>query len=171
MEQRPKREPQVPEVAVALDERGEALRDVVPDILRNFTVEMSVAIDEVVVTVQPQDVPAVCRLLKDDPSLDLNYLRCLSVVDYEERLEVVYHLFSLDKRHKLVVKTSVSPDEARVPSVVGVWRAADWFEREGHDLFGVVFEGHPGLAPLLLYEGFEGYPGRKSFPYHDYDEW
>ena len=158
-------------MAVALDERGEALRDVVPDILRNFTVEMSVAIDEVVVTVQPQDVPAVCRLLKDDPSLDLNYLRCLSVVDYEERLEVVYHLFSLDKRHKLVVKTSVSPDEARVPSVVGVWRAADWFEREGHDLFGVVFEGHPGLAPLLLYEGFEGYPGRKSFPYHDYDEW
>ncbi len=171
MEQRPKREPQVPEGPVALDERGEALRDLVPDILRDFTVEMGAALDEVVVTVQPQDVPAVCRLLKDDPSLDLNYLRCLSVVDYEERLEVVYHLFSLGKRHKLVVKTSVSPDEARVPSVVGVWRAADWFEREGHDLFGVVFEGHPGLAPLLLYEGFEGYPGRKSFPYHDYDEW
>ena len=171
MEQRPKREPQVLEGPIVLDERGEALRDLVPDILRDFTVEMGAALDEVVVTVQPQDVPAVCRLLKDDPSLDLNYLRCLSVVDYEVRLEVVYHLFSLDKRHKLVVKTSVSPDDARVPSVVGVWRAADWFEREGHDLFGVVFEGHPGLAPLLLYEGFEGYPGRKSFPYHDYDEW
>ena len=171
MEQRPKREPQVPEGPVALDERGEALRDLVPDILRDFTVEMGAALDEVVVTVQPQDVPAVCRLLKDDPSLDLNYLRCLSVVDYEERLEVVYHLFSLGKRHKLVVKTSVSPDEARVPSVVGVWRAADWFEREGHDLFGVVFQGHPNLAPLLLYEGFEGHPGLKSFPFHDYDEW
>ena len=171
MEQRPKREPQVPEGPVVLDERGEALRDLLPDILRDFTVEMGAALDEVVVTVQPQDVPAVCRLLKDDPSLDLNYLRCLSVVDYEERLEVVYHLFSLGKRHKLVVKTSVSPAEARVPSVVGVWRGADWFEREGHDLFGVVFEGHPDLAPLLLYEGFEGYPGRKSFPYHDYDEW
>ena len=52
-----------------------------------------------------------------------------------------------------------------------MWRGADWFEREGHDLFVVVFEGHPDLSPLLLYEGFEGHPGRKSFPFHDYDEW
>ena len=47
----------------------------------------------------------------------------------------------------------------------------NWFEREGHDLFGVVFQGHPNLAPLLLYEGFEGYPGRKSFPFHEYSEY
>ena len=77
----------------------------------------------------------------------------------------------VEKRHKMVVKTSVSPDTPSVPSVVSVWRAADWFEREGHDLYGVVFEGHPELAPLLLWEGFEGYPGRRSFPFHEYDEW
>ena len=122
-------------------------------------------------TVQPDDVPAVCRLLKETPGLDFDYLRCLSVVDYVDRLEVVYHLFSLSERHKMVVKASVSPEAPYVPSIVSIWPAADWFEREGHDLFGVVFEGHPNLAPLLLYEGFEGYPGRKSFPFHDYEDW
>ena len=171
MAQRHRREPEVPEAPVALDLRGEALSKLLPEVLRDFDIEMGAAVDEVIVTVSPADVPAVCRVVREDPRLDFDYLRCLSAVDYVERLEVVYHLFSLANRHKVVIKTSVSPDDPQVPSVVSVWRGADWFEREAHDLFGVVFEGHPNLAPLLLYEGFEGYPGRKSFPFHDYDEW
>ena len=171
MAERPRREPQVPEAPVALDERGKALSALLPEALKDFDVEIGAAVDEVVVSAKPEDVPAICGTAREDPRLDLNYLRCLSVVDYVDRLEVVYHLFSLKKRHKMVVKTSVSPDEPYVPSVTSVWRGADWFEREGHDLFGVVFQGHPNLAPLLLYEEFEGYPGRKSFPFHDYDEW
>ncbi|WP_347221931.1 NADH-quinone oxidoreductase subunit C [Mycolicibacterium poriferae] len=59
---------------------------------------------------------------------------------------------------------------AALPSVTSVWRAADWYEREAHDLFGVHFEGHPDLSPLLLYEGFAGYPGRKEYPFNDYQE-
>ena len=156
---------------VALDERGEALYALLPQVFEGFDVELGAALDEVVITAQPADVPAVCRLAKEDPRLDLNYLRCLLVVDYEERLEVNYHLFSLDKRHKMVVKASVSPEEPYVPSIVSIWRGADWFERESHDLFGVVFQGHPNLEPLVLYEGFEGYPGRKSFPFHEYTEY
>ena len=105
------------------------------------------------------------------PRLTFDYLRCLSAVDYVDRIEVVYHLFSLERRHKMVVKVSLEPDSPRVASVVSVWKGADWFEREAHDLFGVEFEGHPNLAPLLLYEGFEGCPGLKSFPFHEYDEW
>ncbi len=171
MAQRQRREPQVQEAPVALDEKGEALAALLPEALQNVDVELGAAVDEVVVTARPDDIPSICRIAKDDPRLDFNYLRSISVVDYEERLEVVYHLFSLNKRHKMVVKTSVSPDEPNVPSIVSVWRGADWFEREGHDLFGVVFQGHPNLSPLLLYEGFEGYPGRKSFPFHEYDEW
>ena len=62
-------------------------------------------------------------------------------------------------------------DNPLVPSVISIWRGADWFEREGHDLFGVVFQGIRTLAPLVLYEGFEGHPGLKSFPFHDYEEW
>ena len=171
MAQRQRREPQIPEAPVALDDRGDALSALLAEVLKDFDAEIGAAVDEVVVTVKPQDVPAICRTVKEDARLDFNYLRCISVVDYVERLEVVYHLFSLEKRHKMVVKTGVSPEKPHVPSVVSVWRGADWFEREGHDLFGVVFQGHPNLAPLVLYEGFEGYPGRKSFPFHDYDEW
>ncbi len=168
---RQRREPQASEAPVALDERGTALSALIRDVLKEFEIEIGAAVDEVVVTVRPEDVPAICRIAKDDPSLDFNYLRCLAVVDYIERLEVNYHLFSLDKRHKAVLKASVPTEEPHLPSVISVWRGADWFEREGHDLFGVVFDGHPNLTPLLLYEGFEGFPGRKSFPFHEYDEW
>ncbi len=168
---RQRREPEVPEAPVALDERGIALSALIRDVLSEFEVEVGAAVDEVVVTVKPEDVPAICRIAKGDPSLDFNYLRCLAVVDYIEKLEVNYHLFSLDKRHKAVLKASVPAEEPHVPSVISVWRGADWFEREGHDLFGVVFDGHPNLTPLLLYEGFEGHPGLKCFPSHDYEEW
>ncbi|MBM3949170.1 MAG: NADH-quinone oxidoreductase subunit C [SAR202 cluster bacterium] len=166
-----RREPEVPVAPAALDERGKALAAILPQVFSGLDVQISAAMDEVVLAAKPQDVPAVCRIAKEDPRLDFDYLRCLSVVDYIERLEVDYHLFSLDKRHKMVVKTSVPPDAANVPTVSGVWRGADWYEREGHDLFGVVFDGHPNLRPLLLYEGFEGHPGRKSFLFHEYDEW
>ena len=168
---RPRRAPVIPEAAVALDARGEALSALLTDVFADFDAEIGAAVDEVTLTVQAQDVPAVCRIARQHPDIDCGYLRCLSVVDYVERLEVNYHLFSLDKRHKFVVKTSVSPDEPSVPTVVSVWRGADWFEREARDLFGVVFEGHPDMSPLLLYDGFEGFPGRRSFPFHDYDEW
>lgn len=169
--QRPRREPQIPTAPVALDARGEALSALLTQAYADFDAQIAAAVDEPTLTVKPQDVPLVCRIARQTPAIDCGYLRCLSVVDYGERLEVNYHLFSLDKRHKFVIKTSVSPDAPNVPSVVSVWRGADWFEREAHDLFGVIFDGHPDLSPLLLYEGFEGFPGRKSFPFHDYDEW
>ena len=168
---RQRREPVIPTAPVTLDARGEALSEILTRVFADFDAGVGGAVDEVTLTVQPGDVLAVCCISRANPEIDCGYLRCLSVVDYVERLEVNYHLFSLDKRHKFVVKTNVSPDEPSVPSIVSVWRGADWYEREAHDLFGVVFEGHPGLSPLLLYDGFEGFPGRKSFPFHDYDEW
>ena len=174
MTQRPKREghePETPTVPVALDERGIGLQALLLKALGGLEYTLGAAVDEVTVTVPPEAVPEVCRIAREDERLDFDYLRCISVVDYEERLEVNYHLFSLSKRHKCVIKASVSPEEPFVPTVIDIWRGADWFEREGHDLFGVVFQGHPNLAPLLLYEGFEGFPGRKSFPFHDYQEW
>ncbi|MCH8311141.1 MAG: NADH-quinone oxidoreductase subunit C [Chloroflexi bacterium] len=172
MAQRHRREPEIPLAKESLDARGESLTALVNEVFsEDYDVEVGAAVDEVTLTVQPDAIPDVCRILREDSRFDFNYLRCLSVVDYEERLEINYHLFSLDKRHKMVVKTNVSPDDPTVPSVIGIWRTANWHEREGHDLFGVLFDGHPNLVPLLLYEGFEGFPGRKSFPYHEYDEW
>ena len=171
MEKPPRRKPEVAEAPGTLDDKGQALSALLPEVYSGLDIEVAAAMDEVLLIVGPADVPAVCRTAKDDPRLAFDYLRCLSAVDYIDRLEVVYHLFSLNERHRLVVKTSVPPDDPRVPSVVSVWKGADWFEREAHDLFGVEFEGHPNLEPLLLYEGFEGHPGLKSFPFHDYDEW
>ena len=171
MEKPGRREPRVAEARVALDEKGRALSALLPEVYPALDVEVGAAVDEVVVAVGPTELLAVCRTAREDPRLTFDYLRCLSAVDYVDRIEVVYHLFSLERRHKMVVKVSLEPDSPRVASVVSVWKGADWFEREAHDLFGVEFEGHPNLAPLLLYEGFEGCPGLKSFPFHEYDEW
>ena len=159
------------EAGPRLDERGQALSALLPSVLQGVGVSFGTALDEVVVVVEPGDVAEVCRIARENPALDFDYLRSLSVVDYVERLEVSYHLLSLGKRHKMVVKASLPPDDPRVPTVTGVWRGANWYEREGHDLFGVLFEGHPDLSPLLLYDGFEGHPGLRSFPFHEYDEW
>ncbi len=165
-----RRGPKVEVAADALSARGTALAAAVSESFGD-QVEVGTEVDEVSVRVAPERVADVCARMKAEPGLDFDYLRCLSVVDYEERLEVSYHLFSYGRRHKLVVKADVPPDDPQLPSVTGVWRAADWFEREGSDLFGVRFRGHPDPAPLLLYDGFEGTPGRRSFPFHDYDEW
>jgi NADH-quinone oxidoreductase subunit C len=102
--------------------------------------------------------------------MEFRLLLCLACVDYKEYFQLVYILHSIKHEQTLVIKTNVSCDSPRLPSVTSVWRGADWYEREAHDLFGVTFEGHPNLAPLLLYEGFEGYPGRKEYPFHDYQE-
>lgn len=178
MARRARREPRIPEAPVALDAAGESLASLLREIfgpeVAGFDVQVGAEVDEVTLTVRPEDVPAVCSICKNDPRLKFDYLRCLSVVDYVEssgEFEINYHLYSLDIRHKMVVKTRVVEDSPVVPTVTGVWVGADWYERESNDLFGVRFEGHANLVPLLLYEEFEGYPGRKSFPFHDYDEW
>ena len=158
-------------VGPTLDKRGESLIALLPGPLAPFEPEITSALDEVLVKVAAERLLALCDVLKEDPSLSFDYLRCLSVVDYETKLQLVYHLWSREHRHKLVLKVDTKPEDGTVPSVSGLWRSADWFEREGHDLFGVNFEGHPDMKVLLLYEGFEGFPGLKSFPFHDYEEW
>ena len=178
MARRTRREPRVPEAPVALDAAGESLASLVGEVFGDgaagFDARIGAAVDEVTLTVRPEDVPVVCSICRNDPRLKFDYLRCLSVVDYAEasgEFELNYHLYSLDIRHKMVVKARVREDTPVAPTVTGVWSGADWYERESADLFGVRFKGHPNPVPLLLYEGFEGYPGRKSFPFHDYDEW
>jgi NADH-quinone oxidoreductase subunit C len=88
----------------------------------------------------------------------------LTAVDEQDRgFAVVVHLYSIEDRQHLLVRTLVPRDQPWLPSAAGVFRGAAWAERETHEMFGVIFEGHPGLAPLLLPEGFEGHPLRKDF--------
>ena len=169
-EQRPRAEHQAPEAEASLDAKAQALQTLLGEVLAPFDVTHGAVIDIPEVVVQPDQIPGICLLAKEDPRLDFKMLLCLAGVDYKEHLQVVYLLLSLEQEQKLFIKANLSSDEPRVPSVTGIWRAADWYEREAHDLFGIVFEGHPGLEPLILYEGFEGYPAHKDFPFHDYQE-
>ena len=122
------------------------------------------------VTVSPADVADVAAACRDDDELDCRMLLCLACVDYQERFELVYFLQSLAQERTLVVKAVVPYDAPELPSLSDVWPAADWYEREAHDLFGVTFSGHPDLSPLLLYPEFEGFPGRKEYDFYDYRE-
>ena len=170
----PRHEPETPQAAVALSHEGEALALALPDAFAIYGVDVGAAIDEVVCRVPVDHVVEVCRQLKDEPGFAFDYLRLLTVVDYVEQdgeFEVVYHLYSLGNHHKMMLKARTPEGRPSVPSVTGVWRGADWYEREMHDLFGVDFPGHPNLVPLVLPDDFEGYPGRKSYPLNDYEEW
>ena len=115
------------------------------------------------------EVLGFCR---DDPELRFDVLMDLTAVDYLKypgrefgpRFEVVYHLYSLPHNHRLRLKVWVEEDGARVPSAVGLWSIANWFEREVWDMFGIRFDGHPDLRRLLMYEEFQGHPLRKDYP-------
>lgn len=122
------------------------------------------------VSVPAQHIVDACRACRDDAELDCRMLLCLACVDYQERFELAYFLQSLAREHTLVIKTTFPFDAPALPSVSAIWPAADWYEREAHDLFGVVFEGHPDLSPLLLYPEFAGFPGRKEYPLYEYRE-
>jgi NADH-quinone oxidoreductase subunit C len=113
----------------------------------------------------------VLRCCRDDADLRCDVLMDLTGVDYLKypgrelgpRFEVVYHLYSLPHNHRLRIKVSVEEDGS-VPSAVPLWPIADWFEREVWDMFGIRFDGHPGLRRLLMYEEFQGHPLRKDYP-------
>lgn len=96
--------------------------------------------------------------------LDCGYFDWLTAVDEQDRgFAVVAHLYSLAGAHHVLARTMVARGEARLPSATGIYRGANWHERETHEMFGIVFEGHPNLTPLLLPDGFEGNPLRKDF--------
>jgi len=109
----------------------------------------------------------VCRFLRDDAELRFDMLLDVTAVDYlgrRPRFEVVYHLYSLPLNHRLRIKVALEESDPRVPSLVPVWVGADWLERETWDLYGIVFEGHPDLRRIYLYEEFQGHPLRKDYP-------
>lgn len=122
--------------------------------------------DENTVIVKKEDIVDVCRFLKTSPELSFDFLSDLCGVDYmgrEPRFDVVYHLFSINKRHRIRLKAMVGEGE-KIPSVVGVWKTADWHEREAYDLLGIIFDGHPNLTRILMSDDWDGHPLRKDYP-------
>jgi NADH-quinone oxidoreductase subunit C len=119
------------------------------------------------VYVSREDLPAVARVLRDRADLGFTFLAELTAVDFwprEPRFELVYLLVSIEHRLRLRVKVRLHGEDARVPTVSGLWPAANWLEREVWDLFGITFAGHPDPRRLLMPEEWEGYPLRKDYP-------
>lgn len=112
------------------------------------------------------DLPDICKVLYDTPRLDFSCLADLAGVDYPDRdyrFEVVYHLYSLARNHRLCLKVSVAENEA-VPSVTSIWKGASFMEREAYDLLGIQFEGHHDLRRIYMPQDWEGHPLRKDYP-------
>ena len=116
------------------------------------------------IVITSESLLQVARFLKDTPGLDFDYLASITSTDYLDHFEVIYHLVSIEHNHSLTLKTHCyDRDNPSVPSVVELWRGADFQEREVYDLMGVAFTGHPNLKRILLWEGFEGHPLRKDY--------
>ena len=131
-----------------------------------------VAFGELTLTVNRDQVASVLRYLRDDPKCLFACLIDICGADYPERpqrFDVVYHLLSLHLNQRIRIKTQT--DEASpVPSAVSIFPAANWYERETFDMYGVLFSGHPDLRRLLTDYGFQGHPLRKDFPLTGYVE-
>ncbi len=128
-----------------------------------------VSCGDTIVYVERGAVRDILRWLKDTPGQRYDYLVDITAVEYrdpERPLEVVYELFSLERRTPLRVKLELAKDHPlEIDSVVPIWRGADWLEREVFDMFGISFRGHPDLRRILMWDTYaEGYPLRKDFP-------
>ena len=152
------------------DELKTALEQLLPGVA--LTVEGGV------LWVEAKDLTAVCRCLKDTERFSLDYLADLTAVDYPAdpaaggagRMDVVYHLYSMAKKHgPVTLKVKLNRSQAAVASVTPIWRGAEFQEREAYDLFGVRFEQHPDLRRILMWDGFEGHPMRKDYVVEDQD--
>lgn len=111
----------------------------------------------------------IANYIKTDAHFKMDMLMDISCVDgltmkWNPRFEVVYHFYSLANNARLRLKVRVQEKDPIVPSLTAIWPAANWFEREVWDMFGIKFEGHPELKRILMYEGFKGHPLRKDYP-------
>ena len=116
--------------------------------------------------IRPADLVEVCVWLRDDPAAAFDFLVDVTAVhrpDETPPFELVYHLYSYARNDRLRLKTRIADGDS-VPSLAGVWLAANWNERETYDMFGIVFEGHPDLRRILMPDDYTDFPLRKEFP-------
>jgi NADH-quinone oxidoreductase subunit C len=116
------------------------------------------------IIIKPDKIDEICFYLRDYADFQFDELCLLSGVDFADgNLGVVYHLYSLPKRHKVTLKVIIPKDTPNVKTVSGVWATADWHEREAYDMIGIIFDGHKYLRRILLDDDWVGHPLRKDF--------
>jgi NADH-quinone oxidoreductase subunit C len=150
----------------------QALSDYIASSLGETIESRAIAFDELTIVVRREDIVRAATFLRDDPQCRFVCFIDICGADYparEKRFDVVYHF--LAPHHNRRIRVKVETDEVTpVPSLVEVWPAANWFEREAYDLYGILFSGHPDLRRILTDYGFEGHPLRKDFPMTGYVE-
>ncbi|MDP2619501.1 MAG: NADH-quinone oxidoreductase subunit C [Hyphomicrobiales bacterium] len=149
-----------------MDETLKELGEYIKTALGGDVAAYTVAHGELTVSVSAAAILKVLKFLRDDTSCQFDCLIDICGVDYpgrEKRFDVVYHLLSPVQNQRIRVKL-VTDDTEPVASVVSLFPAADWYEREAFDLYGILFSGHPDLRRILTDYGFEGHPLRKDFP-------
>jgi NADH-quinone oxidoreductase subunit C len=145
-----------------LDELGALIAGALPDAITGH----QIAFDELTLSAKAADIVKVVTFLRDDPRCQFVAIIDVTAVDWpsrERRFDVVYHLLSPTRNARLRIKVATD-EETPVPSIIGVFPGAGWFEREAYDLYGVLFTGHPDLRRILTDYGFDGHPLRKDFP-------
>ncbi len=121
------------------------------------------------VVVPKEQLVEISTWLKETPELSFDYLACQAGVDDTANFWSVYHLYSVPKNHKAVVKVKLPREDAPTcPSVCSVWAGANWHERETYDMYGIVYEGHPDHRRILLPEDWPGHPMRKDYDFPDH---
>lgn len=124
------------------------------------------------VIVKKESLKEICTFLKEDKACAFDYLLDVCGADYmprEPRFEVVYHMHSISKKHRIRVKTQVADGE-KVDSVTSIWGTADWTERETYDMYGIEFEGHPNMKRIYMADDWKGHPLRKDYPERGYKD-
>ncbi|AUH35036.1 NADH-quinone oxidoreductase subunit C [Paracoccus tegillarcae] len=138
----------------------------------NDVADTQIANDELTVTITAAGVFDLVEFLRTDTNCRFSTLVDITAVDYPSRparFDVVWHLLSMYRNQRIRLKASIREDEL-VPSLIGIFPCANWFEREVFDMFGILFSGHPDLRRLLTDYGFRGHPLRKDFPTTGYVE-
>ncbi len=122
-------------------------------------------------TIANEKIVEVCFFLRDTELFFFDYLTCLTGMDNgleKNTMEVIYHLYSIPYNHSIVLKVEMDRLLPEISSVAGIWRTADWHEREAYDMFGIKFLGHPDLRRILLPADWEGFPLRKDYEEQEY---
>ena len=146
------------------DDLSKAIQGKFPDLQPTAKVAGQARGDEPYFTVPAEKLAHLGQFLKTEPTLAFDYLSFVTSIDWKDHYEVVYYLFSMVHKHKLVLKVNVTNREKpEVPTVTDVWATADWQEREIFDLMGIRFSGHYNMRRILMPEDWEGYPLRKDY--------
>ncbi|KCZ95139.1 NADH dehydrogenase subunit C [Hyphomonas hirschiana VP5] len=146
----------------ALSDLAAHIEGRMPDAVRSWQIHVG----ELTLLAERDHIVPLLRFLRDDQQCNFETFIDVCGVDYperSERFEVVYHLLSMRMNHRIRVRIRTD-EETAVPSVVSLWPAANWFEREAFDMYGIQFADHPDLRRILTDYGFEGWPLRKDFP-------